>query len=240
MSGLLEKWHAVLNVHRTPGYPPLPLALFRLRRLFKEYREPDTIGLIELLARDGIPLTVFITGSLVGRHAGWALRLQQMGCEVGLHGYRHHSPNRMPADRFEADLRRCIRAFEGAGIAFSGYRAPNLAMTPGCYPILRRLGVAYSSSLLCSGAPRDPMERCIAFMDVPLVLHDPGPDEIREALRPHLLPGAILCFHPYGLLGTRHGRATRQLLVDSGLRTVTIAEQLRGAQGLAVSVDFGA
>jgi peptidoglycan/xylan/chitin deacetylase (PgdA/CDA1 family) len=208
--------------------------------LFKEYREPDTLGLIELLARDGIPLTVFMTGSLVGRHAGWALRLQQMGCEVGLHGYHHHSPNRMPADRFEADLRRCIRAFEGAGIAFSGYRAPNLAMTPGCYPILRRLGVAYSSSLLCSGASRDPMERCIAFMDVPLVLHDPGPGEIREALRPHLLPGAILCFHPYGLLGARHGRATRQLLVDSGLRTVTIAEQLQGAQGLAVSVDFGA
>lgn len=240
MSTLLEKWHAVLNVHRTPGYPSLPIALFRLHRLFKEYSEPDTLGLIELLARDGIPLTVFMTGSLVGHYAGWALRLQGMGCEVGLHGHRHHSPNRMPAGRFEADLRRCIRAFEDAGIAFSGYRAPNLAMTPGCYPILKRLGIAYSSSVLCAGAARDPMERCIAFMDIPLILRDPGPEDVREALRPHLRPGAILCFHPYGLLGTRHGRATRQLLIDSGLRTVTIAEQLRGVEGLVVSVDFGA
>ncbi len=185
-------------------------------------------------------MTLFLTGAFVGKNAGWSSKMQGLGCEIGLHGYRHLSPNRLSKAGFENDLRRCIRAFREAGLPFNGYRAPNLAMTPGCYPILRRLGVAYSSSLLCSGASRDPMERCIAFMDVPLVLHDPGPGEIREALRPHLLPGAILCFHPYGLLGTRHGRVTRQLLVDSGLRTVTIAEQLRGAQGLAISVDFGA
>ena len=240
MSTLLEKWHAVLNVHRSPGYPPLPAALLRLRRLFKEYHEPDTLGLIERLARDGIVMTVFMTGALMERYTAWAVKIQGMGCEVGLHGYRHHSPNRMSADRFEDDLRRCIHAFQRAGIAFSGYRAPNLAMTTGCYAILKRLGIAYSSSVLCSGAPDDPIERCIAFMDVPLVLHAPGAADIKEALRPHLLPGRILCFHPYGLLGTRYGPVARQILLDSGLRAITITQQLRGAEGLCISVDFGA
>ncbi|MCC6450368.1 MAG: hypothetical protein IT574_07395, partial [Candidatus Aureabacteria bacterium] len=127
-----------------------------------------------------------------------------------------------------------------AGIAFSGYRAPNLAMTTGCYPVLRRLGIAYSSSMLCSKSPNDPMERCISFMDVPLVLHKPNPADIECALRPHLLAGRVLCLHPYGLLGTRYGPVTRRLLLDSGLRAVTMAEQLRGAEGLCISVDFGA
>lgn len=240
MSTLLEKWHAVLNVHRSPGYPSLPVALLRLRRLFREYREPDTLGLIERLARDGIVMTVFMTGALMERYAAWAVKIQGMGCEVGLHGYRHHSPNRMSADRFEDDLRRCILAFRRAGVAFSGYRAPNLAMTAGCYAILKRLGIAYSSSVLCSGAPGDPMERCIALMDIPLILHNPDAAGVGEALRPHLLAGSILCIHPYGLLGTRYGPVTRQLFLDSGLRAITIAEQLRGAEGLCISVDFGA
>ncbi len=240
MSTLLEKWHAVLNVHRTPGYPPLPVALLRLRSLFREYRESDTRGLIERLAGDGVRITVFMTGALLERHAAWAVRIQGMGCEVGLHGYRHHSPDRMSAGLFEDDLRRCIMAFEKAGIAFSGYRAPNLAMTTGCYPVLRRLGIAYSSSMLCSKSPNDPMERCISFMDVPLVLHKPNPADIECALRPHLLAGRVLCLHPYGLLGTRYGPVTRRLLLDSGLRAVTMAEQLRGAEGLCISVDFGA
>lgn len=240
MSTLLEKWHAVLNVHLTPGYPCLPVSLVRLHRLFKEYRESDTLGLIERLARDGIVTTVFMTGALVERYMDWALKIQSMGCELGLHGYYHHSPNRMSANRFEDDLRRCILAFQRAGIAFSGYRAPNLAFPRDYYPVLKRLGIAYSSSVLCSGAPHDPMERCIAFMDVPLILHNPGADGIQEALRPHLLAGKILCFHPYGLLGVRYGTVTRQLLLDSGLRTSTIAEQLLGAEGLCLSVDFGA
>lgn len=240
MSTLREKWHAGLNVWRTSGGLSAPSALLRFYRCATRCDAATTRAYLEGLVRNGLRITVFATGSFIEKNTDWALRMQGLGCEIGLHGYHHLSPNRMAPARFEADLKRCIAAFRRAGISFSGYRAPNLAMAPGCYPVLRRLGIAYSSSLLCSAARLDPMERCIAFMDVPLILHDPGPEEIAHTLRPHLLPGRVLCVHPYGFLGTRHGPVTRQLLLDCDLRTITIAEQLRGDEGLALSVDFGA
>jgi len=240
VSTLREKWHAGLNVRKTSGgLSPLG-ALLRFHRCFRGYDPAATRAYLERLAREGVRMTLFLTGSFVGEHADWALKMQELGCEIGLHGFRHLSPNRLSAAGFEGDLRRCIRAFREARLSFSGYRAPTLAMSLPCYPVLKRMGIAYSSSWLCADAPDEPLERCIAFMDVPFILHHPGEDAVRETLLPHLSAGKILCLHPYGLLGTRYGPITRRLLLDSGLRAVTIAEQLRGAEGLSVSVDFGA
>ena len=157
MSTLREKWHAGLNVWRTSGGLSAPSALLRFYRCATRCDAATTRAYLEGLVRNGLQITVFATGSFIEKNTGWALRMQGLGCEIGLHGYHHLSPNRMTPARFETDLQRCIAAFRRAGISFSGYRAPNLAMAPGCYPVLRRLGIAYSSSLLCSLSPLPPV-----------------------------------------------------------------------------------
>ena len=239
MSTIREKWHAVLSIQQTPGYPFLPIALLRLIRLFRSYDEGETLNFIERFARDGNRITIFITGTFLERNFDWTLRLQTLGCEIGLHGYHHLSPNRMPPRQFEVDLQKCIQSFERAGIQYRGYRAPNLAFPSSFYPILKKLGIRYSSSLLCSGKAPDLMEQCIDFMDVPMIFHDPGREEIRKIVRQYFKTGNILCLHPYGLLGTVYGDLTRQLLLDTGLRTITIAEKVDGGEGLCLSIDFG-
>jgi peptidoglycan/xylan/chitin deacetylase (PgdA/CDA1 family) len=165
--------------------------------------------------------------------------MQSLGCELGLHGYAHLSPNRLSATRFESDLKRCIAAFNQAGIRHRGYRAPNLAFHQSYYSILKKHGITYSSSLLCSEQRVDPMEKCIAFMDIPYILHNPGPEKIIGTLNNYFKPGNILCFHPYGLFATRYETVLRKLILDTGLQTITIAGNLQGGNGVCLSVDFG-
>ncbi|MDD5556356.1 MAG: polysaccharide deacetylase family protein [bacterium] len=223
---------------RTPGYPPLPAAILRLCRLYAACDEDEICAALHQWAREGIRTTVFVTGAFMERKGERCVALAKAGCELGLHGYRHLSPGRIAPHRFEADLASCVRAFKRRGIHASGYRAPHLSFPASLYPVLRRMGIRYSSSRLCQHDRAEPMEQCISFMDVPMLLHLPSENAVLDALRQHFAEGKILCLHPYGLLGRRR-HLVRRLLVDSGLRAVTIAEKLDGGKGMCISVDFG-
>jgi peptidoglycan/xylan/chitin deacetylase (PgdA/CDA1 family) len=240
MSNLREKLHAAVNLRQVSGAIPYPLALLRFLRIYLRYDESIVLAQIaDFLRRNGIRLTVFVTGASLARRCAEARAFADLGCEIGLHGFRHYSPNRVSQRCFEDDLARCLAAFNAHSLNPRGYRAPNLAMRADAYPILRRRGVAYSSSVMLPRKGLEPMELGVHFQDFPIILERHSPEEARRAIREHIMSGHILCLHPYGLFHPRFHGMLAGLVREMATEPITLAEKATGGQGPCMTLDLG-
>jgi len=240
MSNLREKLFAAANLRRVSGTLPYPVALFRFLSIYLQYDESDVLArIVSFLRRNGIRLTVFVTGGSLARKCAEVRALAALGCEIGLHGFRHYSPDRISPRLFETDLTRCLAAFRAQSLNPRGYRAPNLAMRTDAYPILRRHGVTCSSSVMLPREGLDPMELGVHFQDFPIILERPSPEEARCAMREHIIGGNILCLHPYGLLHPRFHAMLASLMRERGVEPITLAEKASGRQGPCMTLDLG-
>jgi polysaccharide deacetylase family protein (PEP-CTERM system associated) len=112
---------------------------------------------LDLLARHHVRATFFVVGELARREPRLLARIAQAGHELGCHGDRHLTLDRLSPETFASDLRSNRRAVEeAAGQRVQGFRAPLLSLThktAWAHTVLAGEGFVYSSSVLPAPNP---------------------------------------------------------------------------------------
>jgi peptidoglycan/xylan/chitin deacetylase (PgdA/CDA1 family) len=116
-----------------------------------EYSARVGVGrVLDLLAETRVPATFFIPAHTAASHPNETRRIQEAGCEIGVHGFCHESPVGLVREQ-EADLlRRAIATLRGVlGPEFSpvGYRSPAVDLSSNTISLLEELHFLYDSSM---------------------------------------------------------------------------------------------
>lgn len=105
---------------------------------------------LELLTEKSVPATFFVPAHSAISHSAEAQRIQQLGHEIGVHGYCHESPTGLAREQ-EADLlQRSIaklRKVLGSEYSPVGYRSPASDLSSNTISILEDAGFLYDSSM---------------------------------------------------------------------------------------------
>jgi len=105
--------------------------LFDFVRLMKDY--------------DIIP-TLPVTASVVNRHPDMFIKIQKLGVEFAIHGYRHIDYTQLDKDEVKTHIHSAIDIFEHHGLHWSGYRFPLLRRDDSSKSLLRQAGFLWDSS----------------------------------------------------------------------------------------------
>jgi peptidoglycan-N-acetylglucosamine deacetylase len=106
--------------------------------------DPDTLLLLEVLARHGVPATFFLIGKYIAKRPAIVRKIAEAGHAIGNHTYSH--PNLLFCS--EAEVRRELddwaKAIEEAGVPLNGpyclFRPPFGMRRPATLRIARELG----------------------------------------------------------------------------------------------------
>lgn len=176
---------------------------------WKKYEDrivPAVDQLLQMLEATGNKATFFVLGDVAESHPDLILKIHRAGHEVASHGYHHQFVYRQSPAEFEADVRRSLSLLASiVGQPVLGYRAPYFSITkrtPWALPILRKLGLAYDSSVFpvlnhrygILDAPRLPYRTGEGLLEAPLSTYPLGRVNIPCA------GGVYFRFLPYGLL----------------------------------------
>jgi peptidoglycan-N-acetylglucosamine deacetylase len=109
--------------------------------------------ILELLERRGVPGTFYVPGEIAERYPDLVRAIRDGGHEIGHHGHRHLSPDKVtPAEQRE-ELERGLEAISRcSGTTPVGYRSPFWELTPETLRLLDELGFRWDSS--CMGDDR--------------------------------------------------------------------------------------
>lgn len=104
--------------------------------------------IIKMLDQYNVSCTFFIPGKVAEEFPDAVHAIHEAGHEIGLHGYTHTNPARLPPEEEESELVRAIEVFEDMfGETPVGYRSPAGDFSNHSFDILARNGVIYDSSL---------------------------------------------------------------------------------------------
>lgn len=121
-------------------------------RLYGLRRGLDRI--LDLLERSDVHATFYVPGAIADRHPDAVRAILAGGHEVGHHGHRHLSPNRVDEQLQRAEIERGIASLEAvAGQRPEGYRSPCWELTQATYDLLCEHGFAYDSSCMEDDRP---------------------------------------------------------------------------------------
>jgi polysaccharide deacetylase family protein (PEP-CTERM system associated) len=136
----VEDWYQVENLR-----PALP----RDRWEGCEARVEDAIQrLLDLCDQKGVKGTFFILGWIARRHPQIVKEIASRGHEIACHGFNHDMLTTMSETGIRQDIAHAKALLEdSAGVAVTGYRAPNFSITDQALDILADLGFVYDSSL---------------------------------------------------------------------------------------------
>lgn len=87
---------------------------------------PDTVALLDVLAREGVRAVFCLVGDRVEAHPELVRRIVDEGHTLGNHSFHHDDLEEWEPDAVRADLRRTLRAIEAAvpGAEVPFFRAP--------------------------------------------------------------------------------------------------------------------
>jgi peptidoglycan/xylan/chitin deacetylase (PgdA/CDA1 family) len=94
---------------------------------------------------DIIP-TLPVTASVVNRHHNMFLKIQKLGVEFAIHGYRHIDYTQLDKDEVKTHIQSAIDIFEHHGLHWSGYRFPLLRRDDSSKSLLKQAGFLWDSS----------------------------------------------------------------------------------------------
>lgn len=112
--------------------------------------EERLTALQNLLEKERVPATLFMTGDLLENHGNLAERMVRIGSEVQAHSYGHPRPGH-DVVKEARKVRDSYSAFFGRPP--SGYRSPYGYMPDSCLPALAEMGYRYDSSLFPTFRP---------------------------------------------------------------------------------------
>lgn len=106
--------------------------------------------ILDLLAREGISATFFVTGHTAETYPDIVRRIFADGHEIGHHGYLHENPLALEsAEREREVLLRGLAALDAVtGVRPVGYRSPSWDNSPWTVELLVEQGFRYESSLM--------------------------------------------------------------------------------------------
>src|SRR6185437_657121 len=102
--------------------------------------------LLELLAAQRVPATLFATGDVARRYPATMRQIVASGHELGCHGDTHRRFGGMDETEARAELSAASGVLRGYGTVTS-FRAPNLDMPETLLPLLAENGYTLDSSL---------------------------------------------------------------------------------------------
>jgi peptidoglycan/xylan/chitin deacetylase (PgdA/CDA1 family) len=104
--------------------------------------------LLDLFARYGVKASFYVPAFAAEANPGILPAIMEGGHEIGLHGYFHEIVSEVSDDEFtgalEASMELLVRE---TGVRPVGFRSPAWEMTPHMLREVKRLGLAYDSSL---------------------------------------------------------------------------------------------
>jgi len=117
--------------------------------------ESGIYRILAMLDRHQVPATFFMTGVDAMLHPDMLSAILKSGRhEVGVHGWIHEFPPRLPEGEEERLLDRAIDYLTKAtGKRPAGYRAPSWAFSPVTLDLIRKKGFLYDSSLQALDEP---------------------------------------------------------------------------------------
>lgn len=139
----LEDWFCANNFDDILGYKKWDRQKFRLVE--------STRRILEILKKHETKATFFVLGYIAERAPDLIKEIKIAGHEIASHGFAHHKITALTKDEFDADLKKSIKAIEGAcGMRPIGYRAPSFSITDKtrwALKILVKNGFKYDSSM---------------------------------------------------------------------------------------------
>jgi peptidoglycan-N-acetylglucosamine deacetylase len=103
---------------------------------------------VELFARFDFKASFYVPGHVAEQHPDMLPALLDAGHEIGLHGYFHEIVSEISDDEFTGALEASLELFiKQTGKRPVGFRSPAWEMTPHMLSEVKRLGLAYDSSL---------------------------------------------------------------------------------------------
>jgi peptidoglycan/xylan/chitin deacetylase (PgdA/CDA1 family) len=104
--------------------------------------DPDTMRLLEVLARHGVIATFFLIGRYVQQRPGIVRELVKAGHVIGNHTFTHPLLTFKPAAEVRAELEGCARALaDAAGTHSNLFRPPFGGRRPAVFRIARQMGL---------------------------------------------------------------------------------------------------
>lgn len=104
--------------------------------------------LVELFSRFGVKASFYVPGYVAEQHPDMLPALLSAGHEIGLHGYFHEIVSEVSDAEFTGALEASLDLFvRQTGTRPVGFRSPAWEMTPHMLAEIKRLGLAYDSSL---------------------------------------------------------------------------------------------
>jgi polysaccharide deacetylase family protein (PEP-CTERM system associated) len=136
----VEDWFQVENLR-----PVFPSSTWDSQ----EYRvEANVERLLESFAEHEATATFFVLGCIAERFPQIVRTITRQGHELASHGYGHILLSSLSRVQIEEDLRSSKALLEEiAGQEVRGYRAPSFSISDAVYPILKKLGYSYDSSV---------------------------------------------------------------------------------------------
>jgi peptidoglycan/xylan/chitin deacetylase (PgdA/CDA1 family) len=193
------------------------------RRLALTYddgpNDPDTLRLLEVLARHDVHATFFLLGRYVRMRPDIAREVVKAGHVVGNHTYSHPLLIFQPAARVRAQIRECQDAIaEATSVAPTLFRPPFGGRRPGVLKIAREMGL-------------QPIMWSVAGSDWEAASVDAIENRISRRIR----GGDVILLHDGGHLGIGADRsrtiaATERLIVKykaQGYEFVTVPQLMR-------------
>jgi len=102
-------------------------------------------------------VTFFVVGDVARAYPSLIKEIADAGHEIACHSDTHIELHRQSPGEFEVDLGRCMDSLDACNIGeVKGYRAPVFSLTDKSewvYPILQKMGIVYSSSVLPADNP---------------------------------------------------------------------------------------
>ncbi len=106
---------------------------------------------LDVLEPSGTKATFFVLGHVADRHPELVAELHALGHEIASHGQEHRFVYQQTPAEFESDVSRNVSTLSAIiGAPVRGYRAPCFSITRQslwALPILKKLGMAYDSSI---------------------------------------------------------------------------------------------
>ena len=103
-------------------------------------------GFVRLMKKYDITPTLPVTASVVDRHPDMFLKIQELGVEFAIHGFKHIDYTQLKKEEVKTHIRSAVDIFEHRGIRWSGYRFPLLRRNESLKPLLKQAGFLWDSS----------------------------------------------------------------------------------------------
>jgi peptidoglycan/xylan/chitin deacetylase (PgdA/CDA1 family) len=186
--------------------------------------DPDSLRLLDVLARHNVPATFFMIGRYVRRAPNIALEIAQRGHVIGNHTFTHPLLTIQPEDRIRQEIEDCRLAIADAvGEHSRLFRPPWGSRRPGTLGLIRQLGL---ETVLWNVTGYD--------------WNAPSPEYIEQKISSKIRGGNVVLLHDGGHLafGTSRSKTVEavsrlvQRYQSEGYEFVTIPEMMCSA-GLA-------